>query len=56
VLPIQQQYLVPVDDPLLAEGIAAPDNVTHYTRQRNSGETSAAVSASESGTTTNDEG
>jgi uncharacterized protein len=56
VLPIQQQYLAPVDDPLLAPGLTAPENVTHYSRQRDNGETSAAVSASESGTTTIDEG
>ena len=32
VIPIQQHYLTPIDDPELHAGISAPDNVKHYRR------------------------
>jgi uncharacterized protein len=34
VLPIQQQYLAPIDDPKLADGLTPPENIAHYTRSR----------------------
>jgi len=32
VLPIQQQYLPPIDDPKLNEGVTAPDYIVNYSR------------------------
>ncbi len=32
VLSIQQQYLPPIDDPRLADGLAAPDYIVNYSR------------------------
>ena len=32
VIPIQQHYLAPIDDPELRAGIAVPENVKHYQR------------------------
>ena len=32
ILPIQQQYLPPIDDPKLNEGLTAPDYITNYKR------------------------